>query len=232
MENPKLSLILKGGGVKGIAIAGAVQELEKHLEFSTYVGTSAGAIVGSLLASGFSGKEIVELLKVTDFRLFMPEGKLKKTFNFFFNKGMHSAEPLIQWLSNNIHTKISNSVGLKMRDLPKRLIIFATGTRTGTVVFDSKGSNRDTSVPFAVRCSASLPPQFIPAEHDGQFVYDGGMLHNFPVQEFKKLVPERPFVAIYLGRDTAPSYKRRSFLNDIGQIFLNRDEKNCCRRTH
>jgi predicted patatin/cPLA2 family phospholipase len=42
-KNPKIALIMKGGGMKGIAYIGAIQELQKHYCFDLYAGTSAGA---------------------------------------------------------------------------------------------------------------------------------------------------------------------------------------------
>jgi len=54
------ALIMKGGGVKGLAFAGAIRELEKCFEFETFVGTSAGAVAAALLAAGATGAELEE----------------------------------------------------------------------------------------------------------------------------------------------------------------------------
>ena len=67
----KADIVCEGGGVKGIALLGAIYYLEeKGYTFQNFAGTSAGAIVSSLLAVGYTGKELKELLlniKFTDF---------------------------------------------------------------------------------------------------------------------------------------------------------------------
>src|SRR6266851_7698742 len=65
------ALIMKGGGVKGLAFAGAIQELEKHYEFETYVGTSAGSIAAALLAAGANGADLETMLSRKPFREFL-----------------------------------------------------------------------------------------------------------------------------------------------------------------
>src|SRR5262249_35724809 len=52
------AVVMKGGGVKGLALAGALLELEKHFYFDRHVGTSAGAIAATLLAAGYTPKEL------------------------------------------------------------------------------------------------------------------------------------------------------------------------------
>ena len=59
----KADIVCEGGGVKGIALLGAIYYLEeKGYTFQNFAGTSAGAIVSSLLAVGYTGKELKELL--------------------------------------------------------------------------------------------------------------------------------------------------------------------------
>ena len=65
------SLILKGGGIKGLALAGALVELGKYFSFDRYVGTSAGAIAAVLLAAGFKPSELVDLFDEKDFTEFL-----------------------------------------------------------------------------------------------------------------------------------------------------------------
>jgi NTE family protein len=54
---PPADLALQGGGVKGIALAGAVTRLMKTYEFQRVAGTSAGAILASLIAAGYTADE-------------------------------------------------------------------------------------------------------------------------------------------------------------------------------
>jgi len=75
----KIDAVFEGGGVKGIALAGAVAEIEKAgYEFENLAGTSAGAIVASLLAVGFTAAEMKAELEKLDYNSFKDEGLLDK----------------------------------------------------------------------------------------------------------------------------------------------------------
>jgi len=64
-------LVLEGGGVKGIALAGAVAVLEERgYRFHKVAGTSAGAIVGALVAAGAPGKRLREIMDDLDYHKF------------------------------------------------------------------------------------------------------------------------------------------------------------------
>jgi NTE family protein len=64
-------LVLEGGGVKGIALVGAVEVLEEHgYSFRRIAGTSAGAIVGALLAAEIPAKRLVEIMREVDYKKF------------------------------------------------------------------------------------------------------------------------------------------------------------------
>ena len=82
----KTDAVFEGGGVKGIGLVGAVSEIEKEYEFENLAGTSAGAIVSSLLAVGYSAAEIEKILKELDYKKFKDEGLLDKLG--FIGKGL------------------------------------------------------------------------------------------------------------------------------------------------
>jgi predicted acylesterase/phospholipase RssA len=64
-------LVLEGGGVKGIALVGATSVLEERgYEFRRVAGTSAGAIVGSLVAANAGAAELEEIMRGVDYRRF------------------------------------------------------------------------------------------------------------------------------------------------------------------
>ena len=67
-KNPKIGLSLAGGGAKGFAHVGVLKVLDSLGIKVDYVsGTSMGAIVGGLYASGYTGKDIEKIVMETDF---------------------------------------------------------------------------------------------------------------------------------------------------------------------
>jgi predicted acylesterase/phospholipase RssA/ABC-type uncharacterized transport system substrate-binding protein len=222
---PIRALIMKGGGVKGLAFAGAIQELERYYEFESYVGTSAGAIAAVLLACGYTGAEMEEILSRKEFREFLDGGLLAMPFNLLLKGGLHPGAHLRQWLRDLIGRKIPRADRYPLHALQKRAVLFACSWPTTTLVFDSHRENRDVDADFAVRCSMSIPIFFIPQWHGDDRVLDGGLLHNFPIQTFKEREPGATFIGLYLGSRAAPARVRGGQLSDIFNILLGRDER-------
>ncbi len=74
-DEMRADLVFEGGGVKGIALAGAFSILEEHgFPTQNVAGTSAGAVVGSLVAAGYTAKELHDLLQETPFSSFEDKG--------------------------------------------------------------------------------------------------------------------------------------------------------------
>jgi len=72
-------LVLSGGGVLGIGHAGAVSVLQaRGYRFPRIAGTSAGSIVGALLAAGISARRLRELVQTVDYGRFLDEGALDR----------------------------------------------------------------------------------------------------------------------------------------------------------
>ncbi len=70
VKNNSLNLVLSGGGIKGIAFVGAIEELEKrYRRFGNIAGVSAGALVGSLLGAGYTSRELIRIMKEFDFSI-------------------------------------------------------------------------------------------------------------------------------------------------------------------
>jgi predicted acylesterase/phospholipase RssA len=191
------ALVMKGGGVKGLAFAGALVELERFFWFDRHVGASAGAIAAVLLGAGYSPAELAGILAETDFRKFMDAPLWKLPINLFLEKGLYPGEYFRQWIDKLLRQKIIKQAEICMKDL-NGTVIYASRRGSGTLVFDSMGDRRDTVASFATRCSMSIPIFFVPKELDGRRVYDGGLRNNFPVRRFLQDHPSTPFIALYL----------------------------------
>nr|WP_249157348.1 patatin-like phospholipase family protein [Bradyrhizobium diazoefficiens] len=227
----KAVLVMKGGGVKGLAFAGAIQQLERFYEFHTFVGTSAGAIGAALLAAGTNAADLEHNLREKRFRDFLDGSYWTLPFVFWWSRGIHPAHTLIDWVRDLLFERLDRRNEVLMHDLPKRAVVYASTQRRGEVTFDSWGQHDDITVYNAVRCSMSIPYFFQPQWMDNRRVYDGGLLANFPVQVFLNQERERTngapdpfFIALYLGSEKPPPIKPTSVLADLLGILIERND--------
>ena len=85
-EQPKVGLVLSGGGAKGFAHIGVLKEIEKAGVQIDYIGgTSMGAIIGGLYASGYSPDQIEKIMGEVDF-MSLIQDKVDRNLKPFFMK--------------------------------------------------------------------------------------------------------------------------------------------------
>ena len=83
-KQPKVGLVLSGGGAKGFAHIGVLKEIDKAgLQIDYIGGTSIGAIVGGLYAVGYSGEQIEKIILETDFVALLRDKLPRSTTPFF-----------------------------------------------------------------------------------------------------------------------------------------------------
>lgn len=222
------ALIMKGGGVKGLAIAGAVRELERYIEFETYVGTSAGAIAAILLASGANGSELERTLREKPFREFLDGRWWSYPYNLATHCGLHPGLALAEWLQGQVHGRVQRMQDVRLIDLPKRAVAYAAKLNASEVTFDGRGERKEEAAHKVGRASAAIPFFFAPESVDGRRAYDGGLVANYPVQLFlgqeqKRTGLQPSFVAIYLGSSKPEPLRRRFILWELLDIVLGRE---------
>ncbi len=221
MDGQWCDLVLEGGGVKGIGLVGATSVLSsKGYKFRRVAGTSAGAIVGALLAAGMTPEATVKTMQSLDYKLFRDEGKLDKfgfagkSLSLLFEKGIYEGTYLRDWLAQQLETLgVRTFADLKIKeewakDLPPeqryKLVVVASdisGGRLARLPWDYKryGLNPDDQlVADAVRASMSIPFFYEPVNLDGNYLVDGGMLSNFPIALFDS-TPDWPTFGIKLS---------------------------------
>lgn len=227
-DRPKVGLILSGGGAKGFAHIGVLKVLEEAGVKIDYIGgTSMGAIVGGLYASGYNARQIDSIFKATDFDALLQDFIPRSSKNFYgkrndelyavslpFNKfriGIPSA--LSKGLYNyNLLTKLTHNVR-HVRDfnqLPIPFLCIATDIETGNQVVLDKGY-----LPQAMAASAAFPSLFSPVEIDGKLLIDGGVVNNYPIDEIKELGAD-----FIIGVDVQDDMKDRKSLNDATRILV------------
>lgn len=225
------ALVMKGGGIKGIAYVGALEELLKHYEFNWYAGTSAGAVTAILLGSGHTVEELKTILSQKDFNDFKDTNLLKAIFiNMIFKKGLYEANSFNEWLEELLALKLDSSVSVEMRDLIFRTTVFASRKDKSVQVFDShKADSQNFVATFAARCSMSIPIFFTPQQIDGRNVLDGGVKNNFPVELILQENENTNFVGLYLGNRTFKNEKK-SLIKDLLQIWTESNDSDILRK--
>lgn len=214
----KINGVFQGGGVKGIGLAGAVYAAERlGITFHQTAGTSAGAIVASLVAAGYSGSEMRELMLKTPFGEFVRKDWYHHVYfvgpmiRLLLKNGLYSGDPLERWIEEVLAGK-----GIRtFEDLPPQALRVVASDISGgklLVLPDDIAQYgidpRRLSVAKAVRMSCSLPFFFDPVKIrvrqrrrgrklgrlTGQPVYvvDGGILSNYPLWIFDRELKESP----------------------------------------
>lgn len=228
------SIVLKGGGVKGLAFAGALMELEKYFSFNTFAGTSAGAITAVLLGAGYKPIELLEILRGKNFNSFKDASIWSGIRNFRKTGGFYPGNEIKNWIKELIEKRISQESEVRLRHLLQRTIVYASRNKEATMVFDSHGQYQDTFAFFAAKCSMSIPYFFSPETVDGFRVYDGGIRNNFPLQRFIQDNNDKPFIGLYLKsreKDSNSWFKRvlgkfvkGSVIKELVEIITEGDE--------
>jgi NTE family protein len=197
-------LVFEGGGVKGIGLAGAYRELsDAGYEPGCVAGTSAGAITAALVAAGYTGAELEEIvLHQMDFTKF-EDGSFLGRFGpggdaaqFFKYRGMHTGDYFLGWITELLAAKGKTTFGdLKdttaqapARTYKLRVIASDLSARSMLVLPDDAqhlGLDPDElRIAEAVRMSMSIPVFFEPVHVADHEIVDGGLLSNFPVWLF------------------------------------------------
>lgn len=223
MSDKRADLVLEGGGVKGIGLVGAILELDKTgYAFPRIAGTSAGAIVGSLLAAGCTPERMVEIMKSLDYQKFRDPTLLSrlgapgKLASLLIENGLYKGDYLHDWIAGQLHNcSVTTFADLKLpdsQDLPPeqqyKLVIVTADLSKGELVYlpwdyHKYGLDPDTqTVASAVRTSMSIPFFYKPARIGRNTLVDGGILSNFPVDIFdapKGTTPKWPTFGIKLS---------------------------------
>ncbi len=172
---PKVALVLGGGGARGLAHIGVLKVLEEEgVPIDVIVGTSVGALIGALYATGKKIEDIEnmseeigwnELVSISSFN----PVKLLSLKNIFDSRKTE------EYISLHIKNK-------RFDELKIAFACVACDIQTGErIIF------RDGLVAPAVRASASVPGLFKPVEYRHRLLVDGGIVDNVPVDIAKML---------------------------------------------
>jgi NTE family protein len=197
---PKIGLTLSGGGAKGLAHIGILKAIDSAgLKIDYITGTSMGAIVGALYATGYSGAEIENLRKDIDFDVLFSNNVSLKTLSME-EKDQYSRFAIeLPFINNKIRLTTGVITGQELnmkfselffhvyniRDFNDFKIPFkcmATDLETGDLIVMDTGN-----IITALRATMAIPSVFSAVTRDNKKLVDGGLVRNFPVKNVKEM---------------------------------------------
>lgn len=200
---PKVGLVLSGGAARGLAHIGVLKALEEQgIKIDAIAGTSMGAVVGGLYASGYKIDELEKLALNIDWQQALSDAPPREDVPF--RRKQDDRDFLVK---QKLSFRDDGSLGLPLgviqgqnlalllesllahtsdtRDFDKLPIPFravATDIANGEKVVFRKGH-----LPQVIRASMSIPAVFAPVELDGRLLVDGGMTDNIPLDVAREM---------------------------------------------
>lgn len=185
-------LVLGGGGLKGMAHIGAFQALEEAgVRPAGIVGTSIGALVGALAASGMSAAEMRERAGLLKRRDIVSLNRRAVWINGIREVSVFRGDSL-----RNFFEDVLPAEGWDALRIP--VLINAVDLGDGSLQWFGPGDRDDVSLLDAVYASAALPVLYPPFELGGRAYVDGGISRSLPLEKAQEEGAER-IVAIDVG---------------------------------
>lgn len=194
-------LVCKGGGVKGIALVGALSYFEEcGYVWKKVAGTSVGAIIASLVAVGYSASEIKDIMYNLDYKKFTDKNALQSVpfvgslLSLFYCKGIYAGDYVENFLREKFELKGKKYFKDIYENNESKLKVIATDVTNHKLVVlpdDLIKYNIDPmefEIAKAVRMSLSIPfffnPVILNKNENPSYIVDGGLLSNFPIWIF------------------------------------------------
>src|ERR1700674_935144 len=193
---PRICLVLSGGGARGMAHIGVLKVLEDlKIPIDCIAGTSMGAVVGGLYASGMTAAQIDATMRSVDWQEAFRDAPPRRDLAFrrkqddrnflvrlplglkhgrmLLPKGFIQGQKLQETL-RQLALSFSNNPDFNLLPTPLRAV--AADLLTGSAVLMDKGD-----LAIAMRASISAPGVFAPVETQGKVLVDGGLAENLPI---------------------------------------------------
>ncbi|MFM1878699.1 MAG: hypothetical protein RLZZ241_1565 [Bacteroidota bacterium] len=224
----KVGLVLSGGGAKGIAHIGALKVIESAGIRLDYIGgTSMGAIIGALYASGYSARQLDSIFTAADLEQLIQDNLPRNAKTFYEKEDSERYAISLPFSRFNISFPQAISGGQNIynllvqllyhvRDikdfskLPIPFFCMATDVESGEEVLLNHGY-----LPEAIIASGTFPTVFEPAEIEGRMLVDGGVLNNYPVAELRAMGAE-----LVIGVDVQHGLRSREELQSATEILM------------
>lgn len=224
---PKVGLVLSGGGAKGLAHIGVLKVVDSlGIKVDYIAGTSMGAVVGGLYASGYNAKQLDSIFSSVDidallqdytprdsksfyekrndeiYALSLPFNKFKLGLPSGLSKGLYNFNLLSTLTQHVSHVR-------DFSELPIPFLCIGTDAETGEKVVLDNGV-----LAKCIIASGALPTLYSPVEINGRLLIDGGVVDNYPVEELRARG-----VDIIIGVDVQDGLKSREELKEVTAVL-------------
>ena len=224
---PKVGLVLSGGGAKGLAHIGVLKVIDSlGIKVDYVAGTSMGAIVGGLYASGYNAEQLDSIFSNVDvdallqdytprgsksfyekrndeiYALTLPFNKFKLGLPSGLSKGLYNFNLLSSLTQHVSHVR-------DFKQLPIPFLCIATDAETGEKVVLDSGVLAQNMI-----ASGALPTLYSPVEINGRVLIDGGVVDNYPIEELKSRG-----IDIVIGVDVQDGLKTRDELKGVTSVL-------------
>jgi NTE family protein len=181
------NLAMEGGGVWGLAYAGALEELDKLgvlPRIKRVAGTSAGSITALLLALGYSSSDIYRIMTELDYAKFLDGHSVKSLLTRYgLHEGEYASSLFQSWVAGKLGSgqatfqDLHDAGGLDLR-------VYAANLNTRQIREFSHARTGGVPLATAVRASMSVPFFFAAPEIEGHLYIDGGTVFDYPLTGF------------------------------------------------
>lgn len=224
----KVGLVLSGGGAKGLAHIGVLKVLEEAGVRIDYIaGTSMGAVIGGLYASGYNATELDSIFKAVNFDNIIQDNVPRSAKTFYerddderyvitlpfdnfklklpssLSKGQNTYNLLAQNLDH-----VSSITDFSKLEIP--FLCIATDAEKGEQVILDSGY-----LPEAISASGALPSLFSPVYLNGKLLIDGGVVNNYPIDELRAKNMD-----IIIGVDVQDTLRSRANLKTAPEVLI------------
>ncbi|MFD1161610.1 patatin-like phospholipase family protein [Hwangdonia seohaensis] len=224
----KVGLVLSGGGAKGLAHIGVLKVIDSlGVKIDYVAGTSMGAIIGALYASGYSGNQLDSIFKKVDFDKIISDD-LPRSSKAFYERN-NSERYAITLPFNKLKIKLPSALSRgqntysllskltlhvsEIEDFSKLPIPFfciGTNVETGESVMLDRGN-----LTQSIMASGAFPSLFQPVIINNQVLIDGGVANNYPIDELKAKGMD-----IIIGVDVQDGLANREELTSAPEVLL------------
>lgn len=196
IQKPKIGLVLSGGGAKGLAHIGVLKVIDSlGIKIDYIGGTSMGAIIGGLYASGYSGEQLDSIFNLVDVDALLQDYTPRSSQSFYEKRNdeiyafalpfdkfkLELPTAISKGLYNfNLISKLTRHVShiTDFDNLPIPFLCVATNVETGKEVVLKNGI-----LAKCIIASGAIPTLYNPIVFDNNKLIDGGVVNNYPIEE-------------------------------------------------